>query len=259
MKAGFGLLSILAFFSGYVLADSSVKNFDATAKIENTCTISAEDVNFGVVYSPLTSQASNSTMNVHCTNATAYKIDLAYGGVYGSGSGSGEKGSYTYTIVRETSDNQAIKIYNNSVAISTAPRDIFCSKTSPSYIFLYTKEAVDFYGDPNAVHDTYVADTKRLCAGNSVNRAVFDTLGQSTSYAYGVMKGSLRGDNLAYSISVPGDVTKVWNVGNSSYSATGNGESQEIVINAKIVPENSSSKYPAQDMYTDTVTAVIAY
>lgn len=257
MKVGFGLLSILAFFSGSVFADSSVKNFDATAKIENTCTISAENVNFGVVYSPLTSQASNSTMNVHCTNATAYKIDLAYGGVYGSGSG--EKGNFTYSIVGNTNDTQTIKIYNNSVAISTNSRDIFCTKNWTSYITFYTKEAAAFYGNPNAALNTYVADPKGLCVSSYIKKSVFDTLGQPTPYAYGVMKGSLRGDNLAYSISVPGDLTKVWNVGNSSYSATGNGVSQEIVINAKIVPGNSSSKYPAQDMYTDTVTAVIAY
>lgn len=73
------------------------------------------------------------------------------------------------------------------------------------------------------------------------------------------MTGALKGDILAYKITIPGDITKVWNTGNNAYTSTGTGAEQVIDINAQIVPAKSSSNYLAQDSYLDTVTAVIAY
>ena len=61
-------------------AQSNVKNnFEASANIESFCKIETQDINFGVVALPLTAQSANAQMNVLCSNATAYKVDLEYG------------------------------------------------------------------------------------------------------------------------------------------------------------------------------------
>lgn len=52
---------------------------------------------------------------------------------------------------------------------------------------------------------------------------------------------------------------KIWSKGLNSHKGTGVGAEQKIAVNAKIVPEKSSSKYVAQDTYLDTVIATITY
>jgi spore coat protein U-like protein len=79
------------------------------------------------------------------------------------------------------------------------------------------------------------------------------------SYAYGKMIGSASGDNVAYSIQVPDQPTKVWNAGNSSYTATGTGVSQTLPVVGTIVPSQSGSNYPTPDTYSDTVVATVSF
>lgn len=67
-------------------AENKAADFQASAQIENTCLIEADNVNFGQVYAPLTQQGTKSEMRVLCSKNTSYTIDLAYGGVYGEGS-----------------------------------------------------------------------------------------------------------------------------------------------------------------------------
>lgn len=106
-----------------------------------------------------------------------------------------------------------------------------------------------------------IKDTYKACNGLDLNKVTLGTKGVSGSvaYDYGVMAGMAKGDNLAYKITIPGDITQVWNTGNNSYKANATGEFETIEINAQIVPDKSSSMYMAQDSYTDTVTAIIAY
>ena len=63
----------------------------ATATLTGSCLIGASNVNFG----QLNLQAlpsgivAQSNMTLHCTTATAYSINLAYGGIYGQGTAAG--------------------------------------------------------------------------------------------------------------------------------------------------------------------------
>jgi spore coat protein U-like protein len=81
----------------------------------------------------------------------------------------------------------------------------------------------------------------------------------TTTYSYGLMNGTSKGDTIAYSIQVPNNPTKVWNAGESTYTATGTGVAQSIPVVATLVPGSTTDKYPAADNYLDTVVATISY
>lgn len=243
------LLSMLVFATASASANELTDNLTTTAKIENFCSISANDLNFGVVNLPLTAQSANSTMNVLCNNNTSYTIDLAYGGIYGSGSINGGK-NYKLTFMGTGSAGSSYNIEENNKYIGY----ISCYDnnnvgfSSVAIANLYGYSTKDRQPDPNdACSPTY----------SHMPSKVSFTIGQP--YDYGVMNGSFKNDKLAYSISLPDDSSKVWNAGNYSYSSKGIGSNQEIAINASLIPDKSSSKYIAQDTYLDTVTATISY
>jgi spore coat protein U-like protein len=64
-------------------------NTQTTATVGATCTIVAQNLNFGALTLPLSSQTASTSMSVLCSKSHAYTVGLAYGGVYGSGGGSG--------------------------------------------------------------------------------------------------------------------------------------------------------------------------
>lgn len=229
-------------------AENSQADLKSTATIENTCLISADNVNFGQVYAPLTNQGAQSQMKVLCSKSSSYTINLKYGGVYGTGtslvdysfaqSGTGTGGK-SYKVFDHTGKEVGLLacLYNGSVTF-------------------YTAATAQLYGA--SIVNTTTPDVYNACNATAASPKPLQVQG-GTAYNYGVMTGALKGDILAYKITIPGDITKVWNTGNNAYTSTGTGAEQVINMNAQIVPGNSSSLYPAQDMYTDTVTAVIAY
>ena len=262
-----GILLTSLLFSGYSFAQSSANNnLEATAKIVVSCSINAETINFGIISSPLSSQASNSNMNVLCNNNASYKIDLAYGGIYGSGGSSNPNYDIVYGSTNSGFNNYVIsgKTNNYVGSFNCGFSGAFAGK-----VYFYTNTAASIYG--YSTTNDWITDTKSACVTNGTMTgtkptgwigAYNDTGKQpvgGAAYNYGVMAGTVNKNSVAYSISVPGDSSKVWNVGNNSYTATGNGLNQSIPINAKIVPGSSSSLFPAQDFYLDTVTATITY
>lgn len=238
-------------FSTAIAQNNKQQTFETNAHIEKFCKIETNDVNFGLISLPLTAQSANSQINILCSNQTQYSINLAYGGVYGSGSGS-NTGRY-FKINRV--------YYPSGSSIDRIDYEMFNTEN---------KKVAEFQCHNGALKGItltagYTMASLPKCIGYKIEgwtgdlkSGVTDYLG-GNAYSYGVMKGILKGDDLAYSISIPNDNSKVWNNGNYAYNATGTGNNQPISINAKIVPNNSSSKYIAADSYLDTVTATISY
>lgn len=73
------------------------------------------------------------------------------------------------------------------------------------------------------------------------------------------LMGATKGDVLGYKITLPNDSTKIWIKGMNEYSAKGTGSLQKFTVNAQILPEDSSSKYVAEDIYVYTLTAEVSY
>lgn len=139
--------------------------------------------------------------------------------------------------------------------------DFVCNSEAINKIYFRTVEAAQLIQGTSILYQ-YVNDTKGLCAGNTgrVNQVNFSKLfGDAIKTSQGLMIGTFKGDRLAYQVTLPGDSSKPWIAGLNSYQSIGVGTKQTIEVNAKIVPESSSSSYIAADTYLDAITATVSY
>lgn len=263
MKIIIGLLMSIGFASFANAGDASGE-IKASATMITTCSISANNVNFGVVSSPLTMQSSKSDMVVKCSNAAAYTIDLAYGNYVVDTMLDGYTIEYNFTndfhsthSIKDSSNKQYATLHCGYSAKYIGKVHII----GPAFakIYGYTHAVWQIDSQKICSTDGTIEGTKPTGWVGAYNDRGKQSINMAKSSEFGVMSGALKGDKLAYKITVPGDITKVWNAGNNSYTATGTGVEQVIDMNAQIVPDKSSSKYVAQDVYSDTVTAIISY
>lgn len=261
------IYAILPIMISSAFAQNIEKDFKASAKIESFCKIETNNVNFGVLTAPLTTQNASGEMTVLCSNNTPYEIDLSYGGVYGAG---GEDTGYTIGLFQSITEVAQYRVYNSTgglVGYLGCGRGIRMGQVNFSTVAL-----ASFYGysDYNSPGKGYVPDTNNTCVSDGTRDGTYPTgwVGAynaprqalySKGYSYGIMTGFANGDNVAYKITLPNDSTKVWNKGAAKHSSIGTGIVEKININAQVVPASSTSLYPAQDAYQDTVTATIIY
>jgi spore coat protein U-like protein len=221
-------------------AGSSSASQQATATLSSSCTLSAQNLSFGNLVLPLSAQSASTSMSVLCSKNHSYTVALAYGGVYGQGTGDG---SYWEVIGCSTQHVSGI----------TPPA---CGNY---YIWWYEFNAAGTQiGSSQLYWPTNQAPTG--VTGYSGTTTPLGTKFQlGSGYSYGLMTGVAKGDHVAYSIQVPGNSAEVWNAGNYSYTATGTGATQSIPVTGKIVPAQSGSNYPTPDMYMDTVTTTVSF
>jgi spore coat protein U-like protein len=203
-------------------AGSITANSKTTATLAATCTISAQNVNFGAISLPVGAQSASSQMSVQCSNKAPYTISLAYGGIYGQGVGSG-----TFTQTGGPSQNYLIP------------------SSGGMYYCTYT-------GTVNGQSYTIGDHVLNGCPATRVEQV-------GTAYSYGKIVGTISGDSIGYSIQVPNNPGTVWNNGVNNYSSTGTGSTQNIPIVATLIPSQTTNQYPTADNYTDIITATINY
>jgi spore coat protein U-like protein len=202
-----------------------------TATLAASCTITAQNLNFGALTLPLSAQTASANMNVLCSKNHAYTVGLAYGGVYGQGTGYDYYIQTGYTYINNNNQYYTYNEYTPGGTLITT----FNVQNS-----IYSND-----GAPSGA--TQVSTTKWVSNTGTA------------AYAYGKMVGVAKGDSVAYSIQVPGQPGEIWNAGNSSYSATGTGSNQTIPVVGTLVPAQSGSNYPTPDSYMDTVTATVTF
>lgn len=237
-----GLLGATVILTHNVYAQTTTNlTTQSSATLSATCSINAQSLSWGTLVLPLSAQYASSQMNILCNKGAPYTIDLAYGGVYGQGTGI----SNYYVIASYGQCTKAGPCYTwiNYNIFNTSG-----VKTGTSSATLSVTDSKDY----TAVKQGFASYMGCSYLGNNCNKG-------SPSYSYGIMSGLSKGDGVAYSIYVPNESSKVWNAGQNSYTDTGTGISQSIPINARLVPENSSSRYPAPDFYMDAITATINY
>lgn len=282
------ILSGLSLMVSPVFAKEAEGNFKASAEIKNMCLIKANDINFGVVALPLSQQSSSSEMTIRCSNKVGYKVDLTYGGKYFTPGTVNTDGiiSYkqSYHIENENGVRYGYRLFNNDNPASSGEvitpeglttslnlgftmnelgdmnyGDIYCNSTAPGKIGYRTNEAATILNlEPNK-KNTWVADNSGFCSGGRINKTVFVSKFGSVNPEIGLMKGAIKGDRLAYKITLPNDSSKTWSKGVNSYNSTGTGVEQKITVNSVILPISSSSLYVSQDVYLDNVTAEVTY
>lgn len=215
-------LALLASFCalGTAQAQSNVatNTTKATAQLVASCEMTAQSVNFGNVMLPLTTQSATSNLNVLCNKGATYTIEMTYGGVYGQG----YPGDTVYYSTGGQCSGKPIMFGYDVITMNRTA--IVCDVPAGAVL------------GPNGGYYT----------------------GSPVSYNYGKMMGAAKGDNIAYSLEVPGKSGVVWNTTNK-YTALGTGVSESIPVKATLVPGQSGGSYPIPDMYADTVTAKINF
>lgn len=251
------IASILLNISGISIAQgNAIGNLKASAKIESFCQIQAIDVNFGVVNLPLTAQSANSELRVVCSNNTLYNIDLTYG----NNTGGTNTTILTVQFNPNSSNYTKWDIIENGVVLNSLL--CFGSTAGFAYNNANNEKLRHAYGlDSGYKFGTVYTDAQYpfLCSKGTLSPTHISHLESRTAKDFGSMTGAMKKDSLAYRITLPKDSTKTWSKGLNSHKGTGVGVEQKIAVNAKIVPEKSSSNYVAQDTYLDTVTATISY
>lgn len=223
-------------------AGSTSASQQATATVSSSCTISAQNLNFGNLVLPLSAQSASTSMSVLCSKNHAYTVGLAYGGVYGQGVPYGYSGLGGYANGAEYTDANGQSVMNLGVWSSSGTQ--IGTITIP-------------YSATDAGRESEIYALTGY--HTSVSGVYYAVQGGATGYTYGKMIGVAKGDNIAYSIAVPSQPSQVWNAGENNYTSTGTGSAQTIPVVGTLVPGQSGSTYPTPDMYMDTVTATVSF
>lgn len=224
--------NIMALMVGIICATSThaqttaTNTTKATAQLAATCVIAAQNVSFGSLMLPISSQTANSTLKVTCTKSSSYIVSMNPTNNVWLVNANGTSTWYGYNTVT-----------NTRIDLPTAG----CGTQS---------------GGQCATSGGYVNSgaangTTQLCSypwGCTVYKS-----GNSSS---GSMIGAVKGDTVAYSIMHPTSGT-AWTATNT-YASTGTGSNQDITVQAKLLPGQSTA-YPTPDNYSDTVTTQISF
>lgn len=208
----------------------------ATATLSATCTISVQNVNFGMIVLPVGAQSASSNMNVQCSKSAPYTIVLAYGGIYGQGGT--PNGNYW---VHEGCPQACVANWNWYYQFNPSGQIV----AQQQFQNVLTGGTLDL--------------SKINIPGATWNSTTQTFQVKGTAYGYGKMVGAAKGDSIAYFIQLPNNPSAIWNSGNSNYQSTGAGSSQTIPVLATLVPGQTTNNYPTADTYLDTVTATISY
>lgn len=228
--------------------------FESSAEIQTMCSISAEDINFGVVSSPLSTQGANASMYVLCNKNTPYSVDLSYGQSVASGDNSG----YTLKVHSTEGLLNRYNIYLNGERVTQNNFDLACmGNYNYSGAYFADLNVAGIFG--SSIVGRYIGTTEICDSVNGVVKSDWSAFVVGGNKMNGNMKGASKGDLLAYKVLIPDDNSKVWSKGINTYSSVGSGQTQTIRMNAQIIPDNSSSSYVAQDSYFDTITAEVNY
>lgn len=249
------MAAVLTPVLGFSQETSSI---DVSAKVDAGCFLEANNINFGTVFAPLSAQAVSSNINVLCSKNANVKIDLIYGGANGVAPVQGVVvGSDVYTLHSHRSGD--IILAKNGVQMTgDGSYNIRCSSSG----VFFDKKIEPFLqaiGYNLTYTGNWIKDTKGVCNTNqgSYTSTFLSQIGGVVT-TYGKMLGG-NNEILAYNISLPNDNSKVWITGLNAYSLLTTGTSQEIPINAKLIPANSSGSFMSAGSYSDILTVSMQY
>ena len=226
---------------------------DVSANVDPGCFLSAENINFGVLNTPITNQSAQGNMKVHCSKDAILNIDIQYGGKYG-GVGAG---AYTGVTKLNYHGNdvfsQDVKIYLNNEPISNNSYDFNCRTNFPGKIHIYSEAAKIMYGSNTMFWQN---DPNNLCDSGSMNMTTLNNWG---AFDYAMLSGAANGEEIRYNLEMPNDSSKVWSKGLNTYNIVATGVEENILMKANIKSINNPTYRMTPDSYSDTLTAIITY
>lgn len=240
-----GLITTSAFAQG---ASNLSRDIEVKAKIIPGCFLSADNINFGTLVTPITNQSALSNMRVLCSKAASLNIEI----VYGASSGSGETNGTFTAVLKSSSTSNHYKINKDGSPYTNSSYDIGCSYGDG--IYFYSKQIADLYG-VNYIAGAWIADKWNICSGNNINTATLAAVGIPSQ---GTLVGIAKGEKVSFSLENPSNSTKVWNSTNK-YLIVATGIEQSIPMKANIKSSENPTYRMTPDTYQSILTVVLTY
>lgn len=197
----------------------TIENFQVNAKIEDSCYLKAENINFGEVRNLIKTREMSGALKVKCGKNLNYQIGLD---------------SLNMQVSGENEANTAnVSISNNSKNNAQTGNG---QVNNPN-----NNGQVNNGNKPNNGNGGGVTSPSKL---ESLPKGERVLLGKNTS------------EYLQYSIKLPYDLSKEWIVGENSFYSKGTGVEQSIPINVSIT---ENARILPEDTYVDTVLITMVY
>lgn len=238
------LLALVPMLSlnSYAQTPSAHSDIKVSATITAGCTLTADNINFGVLAAPLTTVSASSSMVVKCSSGAPISIDIVHGNTNGSANvssylvASGSGGS-THAIVKDSVKVAEISCFNNgTMRFNSYVAGSLGDIVSPGYVI--------------------TSDTYKLCSYGTLNTATVNQYGTPQN---GSLNGVFAGEKIIYNMLLPNDNSKFWINGINSYSTTGTGADLVIPLKAQIKSSSNPTYRMTPDTYQDTVTVKLNY
>lgn len=225
-------LFTLVLLTSNVFAQTTATNANkATAQIVSSCQIQSQNISFGSLMLPITSQQATSNLTVLCNRSSTYVISMLQ------------------------NNNIWIVVPNGSPSLSYAwntDTSTRVSLNSTSCGSLGANACISTYGYTDSGSASSLGLSSAVCSYPPGCEIYKNGSGNN-----GTMKGASKGDIVAYLIEHPTTPSKSWNTINT-YTDVGTGLSQNISVKAVLVPSGGSA-YPTPDLYSDIVTTQITF
>ena len=243
-------LSLLFSVNSFAQSSSqSNSNIDIKVSVDAGCFINVNNINFGALMIPLTTQTATSEMSVLCSKNSNYTIGVSY-----SATGAAST-SYTGSLATNGSGGSSYYISDSNGNPNNQPYTLWVQCFNNGTFSLYTGDSALFrsiYGINSSVNVyNSVPDTYSICNGSSLNMTTL------SGYSTGKLTGINKNEIIQYTLELPG-ATSVWNTSNK-YTGKGTGENQTIPMKAKINTSGSPTHMLSPDNYIDTLTVLLAY
>lgn len=246
-------LSIIS--TGIFAQDTSVPKFNQdmkiSAQIEPGCFLEAENINFGILATPIQDQSATSNMKIHCSKGASLKVEINY-----LGNNGGESNAIlTWSVVSQTNNEQWLKLYINGNEISTESYgDIVCSSDHLGTLGIHSKEVEELLYKTGQSR-TYQTDRWGACSGGRVNTSHFSKFNLEMNS--GILTGISAGEQINYSILKTNN--SVWGLGTEGLTVTGTGSEQIIPMKANIKRAENPTHRMTPDTYQSSLNVILTY
>lgn len=246
------LTTLLVSMNSYAQPNSSL---DVKAKINSGCFLEADNINFGILMTPIADQSSLSNMMVLCSKNTQLTIAIDYSNK--NTSGTGQLTAEKHFIFGPESITYVLKENNKYISnqhTTTYGYDIWCHKTLG--VAFKTLEIATAFGYSTSEGTSWRNDTLGACIGSNINKENLNNISLNSTPS-GYLLGISSNEQINYSVSIPSN-SIIWNTTNK-LNIVSTGEQQTIPMKANIKKADNPSYRMTPDTYQSTLTILLTY
>lgn len=235
------ILQIILSLSCINVFAETVENFQVNAKIEDSCYLKAENINFGEVRNLIKTREMSGALKVKCSKNLNYQIGLD---------------SLNMQVNGENKARTAnVSISNNSKNNAQTGNGQVNNPNNNGQVNNGNKPNNGNGNGNNKPNNGNGNGNNKPNNGNG-EEIISPSKPESLPKGERVLLGKNTSEYLQYSIKLPYDLSKEWIVGENSFYSKGTGVEQSIPINISIT---ENTRILPEDTYVDTVLITLTY